>query len=129
MEIVQYIIPSLIAILASVFFGIAAPLFKQCTSEFGVITFSEVKKDIKGFVKKTFNKYFITAAILQVFGWLIFLTALSSADVTTVAPILSFTYVVTAIYSKFILKETLNWKEILGIGLIIMGVIVLTFPF
>ena len=71
--ITEFIIPSMIAILASVFFGIAAPLFKQSTQKLGPITIDMFKQNKLEVIKQILNKYFITASALQIFGWLIFL--------------------------------------------------------
>ncbi|MHA1754085.1 MAG: EamA family transporter [Candidatus Odinarchaeia archaeon] len=116
-------------IVASMIFGIATPLFKKATYTVGEIHPREFKKDFKNNLKKLLNKYMVIAAILQITGWLIFLMSISRYEVSIVTPILSMTYIFTAVYSNKLLNEKLNIKEIIGILVIILGVIVLTFPF
>lgn len=123
------ILSVLLALLASAIFGIATPLFKKATMRVGEIHVHEFKKDFKGNVKKLLNRYLGVAIILQLSAWLIFLMAISRYQVSVIVPILSTTYIFTALYSNRVLKENLSWKEIISILIIILGVVVLTFPF
>jgi drug/metabolite transporter (DMT)-like permease len=127
-EISNLLLAVILAVIASVVFGIATPLFKKCTQPIGKIGM-EFKKDIKGNLKKILNKYFVIAAILQLLGWLIFITAISRYEVSVITPVLAMTYVFTAFYASIVLKERLTKKEVIGIIVIILGVIILTFPF
>ncbi len=116
----------LLATLASAIFGVATLLFKKATMPVGEIKVQEFKKDFKGNVKKLLNKDMALAIILQLSAWLIFLMALSRYQVSVIVPVLSTTYIFTAFYCNRFLKEKLSWREILGILIIIVGVIILT---
>ena len=124
------LISILFTILASLMFGLATPMFKKATDNVGEIHPRKFKENLKINVKKlVLNKYMALAIIIHILGWLIFLMAISRYEVSVVTPVLSLTYVFTAIYSNRILHETLTIKEILGILIIIIGVVILTFPF
>jgi len=128
-QIFTAVIASLIALLAAALFGVAAPLFKQSTMKIGKITLSNIKEKPRETISKIVkNKYFLVALILQLVGGIIFWTALSLTEVTLVVPIMSSTYVFTALYSKLVLKETITGKEAIGILIVLIGVVILTFP-
>ncbi|WEU40443.1 MAG: EamA family transporter [Candidatus Odinarchaeum yellowstonii] len=119
----------ILAVIASAIFGIATPLFKRATMAVGEIRVEEFKKDFKGNLRKLLNKYMAIAIALQLGAWLIFLMAISRYQVSIIVPILSTTYIFTAFYANRFFKEKLSWREILGILIIIIGVIILTYPF
>ncbi|MFX0096142.1 MAG: EamA family transporter [Candidatus Hodarchaeota archaeon] len=128
-QVFATVIASLIALLAAALFGIAAPLFKQSTMKIGEINLSTIKEKPRETISKIVkNKYFLIALILQLIGGLIFWTALSLTEVTLVVPIMSSTYVFTALYSRLVLKENITGKEAIGILIVLMGVVILTFP-
>lgn len=123
------LISIIFVILASAIFGAATLLFKKATMAVGEIKVHEFKKDFKGKVSKLLNKYMAIAIILQLVAWLIFLMAISRYQVSIIVPVLSTTYIFTAFYCNRFLKEKLSWREMLGILIIIIGVIILTYPF
>ncbi|MFX0089015.1 MAG: EamA family transporter [Promethearchaeota archaeon] len=128
-QVFTAVIASLTALLAAALFGIAAPLFKQSTMKLGEITLSAVKEKPRETISRIIkNKFFLVALVLQLVGGLIFWTALSLTEVTLVVPIMSSTYVFTALYSKFVLNETITGKEAIGILIVLVGVVILTFP-
>lgn len=128
-QIFTTVIASLIALFSAFLFGIAAPLFKQSTMKLGEITLANVKEKPKETISQIVkNRYFLVACTLQLVGSVIFWTALSLAEVSTVVPIMSSTYVFTALYSKLVLKEIITAKEAICILLVLVGVVILTYP-
>ncbi|MEM2109712.1 MAG: EamA family transporter [Candidatus Odinarchaeota archaeon] len=128
-QLENLLVSVLLAVAASAIFGVATPLFKKATMTVGEIRVHEFKQDFSGNVKKLLNKYMAVAIILQLSAWLIFLMAISRYQISIIVPVLSTTYIFAAFYCNRFLKEKLTWKEILGILIIIVGVVVLTFPF
>lgn len=65
----------------------------------------------------------LTCYGISVIVWIL---ALSRVDVTIAYPMLSIGYVVNALAAWALLGEALNGPRVLGIGIIIIGVVVLT---
>jgi len=61
--------------------------------------------------------------VLLLIAWLILqLSLLSRADLSYVLPVTSMSYVVAALMGKFLLHEPVSIKRWIGIGLIVVGV-------
>lgn len=74
-----------------------------------------------------FSWVFILGAILYILSFLLWMVILQKFPLTYISPVsYGILFVVTAIVSYFVLKETLSLMQILGIAMIIGGVIVST---
>ncbi|MHA1237797.1 MAG: EamA family transporter [Candidatus Odinarchaeia archaeon] len=124
-----FITAVLLAIFASLCFGLATPMYKQSLEKLALMNVKSLKNNLKGNIRQVVtNKFFALATFFQAIGTVVFLISLSGAEVSIVSPVLALTYVFTAIYSHFALKEVLSLSEVFGITLIILGVILITLP-
>jgi uncharacterized membrane protein len=65
----------------------------------------------------------VATGVLLLIAWLILqLSLLSRADLSYVLPVTSMSYVVTAMMGKFLLHEPVSTERWIGIGLIVLGV-------
>jgi uncharacterized membrane protein len=65
----------------------------------------------------------VAMGVLLLITWLILqLSLLSRADLSYVLPVTSMSYVVTALMGKFLLHEPVSTERWIGIGLIVLGV-------
>jgi uncharacterized membrane protein len=65
----------------------------------------------------------VATGVLLLIAWLILqLSLLSRADLSYVLPVTSMSYVVTAMMGKFLLHEPVSTGRWIGIGLIVLGV-------
>jgi uncharacterized membrane protein len=65
----------------------------------------------------------VAMGVLLLIAWLILqLSLLSRADLSYVLPVTSMSYVVAALMGKFLLHEPVSIKRWIGIGLIVVGV-------
>lgn len=69
------------------------------------------------------NPFIVLGALCYGISLLFWLRALSTVDLSYGVPLLSFSYVLTALAGVFFFQETLTVLRILGIGLIIGGII------
>ncbi len=70
------------------------------------------------------NKGFMAGLFAYAIGLVLYLKALSGADLSLVYPVFASTFIFVAILSTILLKENLNWKRMAGIMLIFIGIVV-----
>jgi drug/metabolite transporter (DMT)-like permease len=70
---------------------------------------------------------FAASGTLQAFGFLAFTLALSADDVTVVYPVTSSAPIFTLAFTALLLRgqETVTWRIVLGVALVVIGVIAL----
>jgi len=73
-------------------------------------------------LKVAFSPFIIFGLFIYVFSVTIWLLVLSRVDASIAYPMTSLGYIVTAIAAYFILNEQLSMTQIVGIGVIIIGV-------
>lgn len=104
----------LMAIIASVFGASGGFFLKKFSSRPGKIPFY--------FLNKSFILGLLSLGISAVLHFF----ALSLGELSVVYPASSFTYVWSVLIANFVLKEKINDKKIIGIGLIVLGVFLVT---
>ena len=86
-----------------------------------------LKKGAKNFnfniLKQLRNKYLIFGVLLFVLSSVAYIYALSMERLSVLYPVTSFTYILVALFSVWLLKEKMNKYKWLGIILIILGII------
>ncbi len=108
-------------------YGIGTPMFKQASSEIGEISYDLIAEDVLEFIDSfLLNKYFLGGVLFGVVGWSIWLQGLNLADATIVGPMSAISYVVTPIYSRFFMDESLTRREVLGIGTALVAIAILS---
>lgn len=75
-------------------------------------------------IKEYLNKYVIVAYLLLFISTLLTMYAYKKIELSTGVIIESISYIIIAILSYFILHEKINKKEVLGIFLIVVGIII-----
>jgi uncharacterized membrane protein len=78
---------------------------------------------VGGMVGRTLsNPWVVTGVALQAAFFLLYLTLLSRADVSKVLPMTAFDYIVVALLAQMFLAEPVTPARWTGIGLIVLGV-------
>jgi uncharacterized membrane protein len=72
------------------------------------------------------NGKFVLGVFLYVMGTALFIPALKGNQLSLIYPLTSLSYIWVTFFSALFLKEKINYKKILGIGMIIFGVVMLT---
>lgn len=75
-------------------------------------------------IKDYLNKYVIVAYLLLFISTLLTMYAYKKIELSTGVIIESISYIMIAILSYFILHEKINKKEVLGIFLIVVGIVI-----
>jgi len=120
--------PIVLAVLASVCWGLGTVMQKHGMAQsFPKITLSGFFRQV-GPVLKTLatNWIWMVGLVLMIGGMVNFATALSRADLSVVQPIVCLTGVIAAITGVVVLKEKVMPVEWLGIGLILVGVVIVS---
>lgn len=99
--------------------------FGQISMKTGMNQFNGIKMgemlNIKNFFNIFTNFYIVLGIVLYFLGLFIWLSLLSKFEVGSLYPLLSLTYIVTAIFGVIFLKEKLTFIKSLGISLIVLG--------
>lgn len=120
--------PILLAVLASLCWGLGTVMQKHGMSKsFPKITLGGFFRQV-GPILKTLgtNWIWMTGLVFMIGGMVNFATALSKADLSVVQPIVCLTGVIAALIGVAVLKEKVLPVEWLGIGLILVGVVVVS---
>ena len=73
-----------------------------------------------------FSKFFIASIFFFIVGMCLWLYVLSQdIELSLVYPLISFSYIIMAIFASYLLKEELTLQKISGIIFICMGIIIL----
>jgi drug/metabolite transporter (DMT)-like permease len=120
--------PIVLAVMASVFWGVGTVLMKHgMSTSFPKISLANFFRQI-GSVLKTLatNWLWVLGLLVSIGGMVSYATALGAADLSIVQPIICLTGVVAAIIGVTILKEKVRPIEWFAIGLICLGVIIVS---
>tara|TARA_Y100000034_G_C6903059_1_gene418211 strand:+ start:945 stop:1304 length:360 start_codon:yes stop_codon:yes gene_type:complete len=98
-------------------------LLKKGMNKIGTISLSQLSSNL---FKIFTNIYILTALLVFVISFLIWLTVLSKFDLSYAYPLVSTGYILVALVSLFFLKENITLSRWLGIFLIAIGSYVLT---
>ena len=79
----------------------------------------------KNFIELLKNRNIYLGAFLYIFSALLNIYVLKYLDYSIVLPLTSLTYIWTMIISKFLLKEKLTYKKIIGTFLIFCGALII----
>ncbi len=111
----------LFVVFGCVILGVAGQLLmKKGMNNVGTISIKDIFS-LKVF-PILFEKYVFSGFLLYVVASLLWLVALSQAELNFVYPLIAIGYIITAILSKFLLNESLSMFRLLGILLICGGV-------
>jgi len=102
--------------------NLAALYLALMGSIFGALSMLFLKISI---LRKKLIKNLIFIAIIFGTGLIFGVLALRFGNLSIVYPITSLVYVWTVLLSKYVIKERVNTKEILGVILIIFGIILI----
>ena len=105
----------LIAILVALLFGLCA-FFQKV----GLKEISEFS--IKGMLK---SKKWLIGILIGGIGALLYLYAIQKVEITILQPILNLSLVFPVILGRLILKEEITKKELVGIIIILIGVLII----
>jgi drug/metabolite transporter (DMT)-like permease len=108
------LISIIIVLLGCVAGAYGAILLKKASHTFGF--------NIHGTLK---NKNLIYGVLIYAIGTVTYIIALKGAELSLVYPIVSTTYIWTAIFSEKLIGEKMNRWKWTGIGIIIIGVILM----
>ncbi len=72
------------------------------------------------------NGRFVLGVCLYIMGTALFIPALKGNQLSLIYPLTSLSYIWVTFFSAIFLKENINYKKVLGIGMIIFGVVMLT---
>lgn len=72
------------------------------------------------------NKFLLMGLIFYGLSALLWINVLSRMKLSVAYPLVSFGYILTFIFSYFILHEDIYWNQIVGLILIILGIIFIT---
>lgn len=70
--------------------------------------------------------HFISAMCCYMFGVVIWILALSRVQVSIAYPLLSLGYVVNAVAARYLFNESLNTAKVIGMGVMIFGVVIIS---
>ena len=112
-------------ILLSILFVASGQLMlKQGLTELGTLDFSLAQ--LSGTIALIFTKPLVLLGLsLFASSSLLWLTALSRAELSFAYPLMSISYATVAVTSFLIFHETINWTRILGIAIILIGISIL----
>jgi drug/metabolite transporter (DMT)-like permease len=83
-------------------------------------------KSFKKFIKFIINKHVILAVIFFAASFILYLSVLKVNNLSFIYPMMSLSYLWVALFSHYYLKEKFNKREIIGLALIIMGVVIIS---
>lgn len=115
---------------ALIFIGVmlnaaAQILMKTGTNAIGQFAFS-AENILPIGLKLASNLHILAALCCYVVGVLVWILALSRVPVSIAFPMLSMAYVVNAIAAWYLLGEDFNPAKLMGMGVIILGVIIIS---
>jgi multidrug transporter EmrE-like cation transporter len=117
---------SLTLIVIGVLFNVAAQLLiKAGTNAVGYFEFSRENILPIGWKLAT-EPHILGAMGCYVFGVVIWILALSRVQVSVAYPLLSLGYVVNAVAAWWLFNEAFNPAKVIGMGVIILGVIIIS---
>jgi multidrug transporter EmrE-like cation transporter len=100
-------------------------LMKTGTNAIGYFDFSAANIMPIGW-RLASNPHIIGAMGCYVFGVLIWILALSRVQVSIAYPLLSMGYVVNAVAAWYLFNESFNPAKVIGMGVIILGVVIIS---
>ena len=114
-------------ILSSVFLNALAQIFiRQGMLKLGSVSFN--MEQIWNMALSVFtNMYLLSGMFSYGISIVLWMIVLSKVNVSLAYPFLSIGYVVTAVLAYLIFKEPLTVQKILGIAIICLGVVILTY--
>jgi len=95
--------------------GLGALLFKRSSKDFRLNVIAILK-----------NRSFILAVFLYLVATILTIPAMKGNDLSIIYPMTATSYIWVAIFSKIFLKEKIRNTTVIGIGLIILGVVILS---
>ena len=101
----------LLALLAAFCFGLAVSMQKYSMKRMGIFS-------VKGLIK---NQDWLHAMIVGFIGLVLFALSLSVTDLSTVQPLASAYILIPILMGTFVFKENLGVKKWLLIGVLLMG--------
>ncbi len=117
---------SLTLIIVGVLFNVAAQLLiKAGTNAVGYFEFSRENILPIGWKLAT-EPHILGAMGCYVFGVVIWILALSRVQVSVAYPLLSLGYVVNSVAAWWLFNEAFNPAKVIGMGVIILGVIIIS---
>ena len=104
-----------------------ATIFTMLLGALGALFFKKAGASHSGsFVRLAFNGHFVFGAFLYGLSLIGYVLLLKRLPLTIMYPLTSITYIWVAILSIVLLKERMTGKKALGIGLVIFGIVVVT---
>ena len=117
---------SFILIFTGVMLNAAAQiLMKAGTNAIGHFEFS-MENILPIGLKLATEWHIVTALFCYAFSVVVWILALSRVPVSIAFPLLSMAYIVTAVAAWYLLGEPLSMTKLVGIGVIILGVIIIS---
>ena len=104
---------------------VAQFLLKAGTRSLGVLDLGS-RSAVEFFLGAAFNPYILVGLACYVASFGLWIGVLSRLDVSIAYPLLSIGYVISAFAAYYMFGEPLTMPKLLGIGLILLGVVVLS---
>lgn len=109
---------NLLLILTSIFMGAIG----QILLKFGANTIGDLKFNIEGFVSLITNYFVVGGLILFGTSFLLWIKVLTKNSLSYVYPMVSLSYIIIVLASRFLFNEPFTSNKIIGIIAIIVGV-------
>ena len=118
---------NILLILSSVFLNACAQLFiRQGMLKLGNISMR--LNELWNMIIQSFSNIYIWAGMISyAVSILLWMVVLSKINVSLAYPFLSIGYIITAVIAYFVFGEPLTAQKIIGIAIICVGVVVLTY--
>ncbi|MCL4373801.1 MAG: EamA family transporter [Candidatus Marsarchaeota archaeon] len=104
-------------------------LFAALIASLAQLVFKKALKpsiSFKEIVKLVADKYVLVGGVGYIAGLAIYLYALYNAPLSIVYPIFASTFIFIVIFSRLVLKERISGLRYLGIGIVFIGIIIIS---
>ncbi|MGC8647608.1 MAG: EamA family transporter [Candidatus Micrarchaeia archaeon] len=81
---------------------------------------------VKGIIKLVANKHILAGGAGYLAGLVVYLYALYNAPLSIVYPVFASTFIFIVIFSRLILKEHISKLRYVGVGIVFLGVIIIS---
>jgi len=116
----------IVAVVASLAAAVGEVLVSQGMKGFGERDWSRPSEWLDLVLVILRNPYVLTGVVFLAVFFLLFLAALTWADVSYLSPLTALTYVFTAVLARMALGEELSWRRWLGTLIVVAGVMLIS---
>jgi drug/metabolite transporter (DMT)-like permease len=114
MKMMEQIIVIAITLISAMMVAVAQYIFKKNMPIFHI--------NMKGIKDIIYNKNLLLGIFIYFIALAVYLVALHYGQLSYVYPIFASSFIFIILISKYAIKETTDWKRIIGILLIVLGI-------